>query len=230
MKQLIIYFLLIIVSSCNGQDKNFLKAGDYRIKTSNSEFISFLNLFQTKNLPFSINCRNDYLRREIFDQNTSEHKANIFESVKKEDYRYLHDGSVNKQNIDFRYAFNLKEVGEFYCIIYIKDSLDVEGFADPSWLILNTYTLNGDFINKLRIAGDNFDVIDMFCEINNEREVIITSYSFLPDTQCSENYTCAKKEENKYKITDEGEIEQISSNEKKVIYKVDEQGCYEEIN
>jgi hypothetical protein len=227
MRQISIFILLLFASSCNAQDRNIVKSESEII---DNHFATFISSFHTKDLPFSINCTNDYLRREIFDPNTTEHRGNIYKSVELDNLVFLQDESVGRQNIDFRYTFKIMETDIFYGVVYIKDSIDIDGFADPSWLILNTYTRTGKFISKLKIAGDHFDIIDMFCEITPEHEIITTSYFFLPDSDNNENLIFARQCVEKYEISDKGIIKRKTSKEKNSYFKVDGHGCYEEFN
>lgn len=227
MRQINIFILLLFVSSCNAQDRNIVKSESEII---DNQFATFISSFHVKELPFSINCTNDYLRREVFDPNSTEHRKNIYISVGLNDLEFLQDESLGRQNIDYRYAFKIIETDNFYGIVYIKDSINSDGFADPCWLILNTYTRTGKFVSKLKIAGDHFDKCDMFCEITTEHEIITTSYFFLPDSDNNENLIFARQCIEKYEISDMGVIKRKTLNEKNGYFKVDDHGCYEESN
>jgi hypothetical protein len=224
-----IFLLLFLANSCSSQNKSEIKDNEKSFNIKNNEFKAFINSFMIQELPFSIKCTKDYIRRDIFNPATSEHKANIYKSIEKKYYKYLFDeGSTNK-NIDFRYAFKVLEQNNYIGVIYIKDSIDSEGFANPSWLILNIYNNEGEIINKLKLAGDEFDITDQFCEINKQREIVTVSYFFLTDTLNNEEYTYARKEKSEYLVTETGNIKRMASNVEKGYFKVDNTGCYERV-
>lgn len=229
MGKIAVYLLLLIVSSCNVRNNSKPRKLSNDALISEIGFKSFIGSFISKDLPFSIKCTKDYLRREVFDPSTAEHKANIFKTIKEEDLKYLHDANTKSNSISFRYAYKIIDTEKFIGVIYIKDSINDDGSADPSWLILNTYTRDGDFINKLKIAGDSFDIEDMFCEISINKEIRTSSYFFLQDSLIYEDKVYAKNIVTKYLISEEGAFKKIFADEIISYYKVDNLGCYEDI-
>ncbi len=211
---------IVLISSCKAENK-----------TDNAidKFEAFINLFPSKELPLSIPCSNDYIRREIFDPNTTEHKPNVYKSIAKDDWPLLYDESAGKKGIDFRYAFKVMGADDFYGIIYIKDSINIDGLTDQSWLILNTYSRKGKLVSKLKLAGNHFDILEMFCGIPNEHEIETTSYTFLPTSDNSVDLVHAKKCVKKYEVTDTGLIKRLTMNIRDGYFKVNNSGCYEEV-
>jgi hypothetical protein len=226
--------ILILSNSCTTYNSKSAKVEleDTNTISINHDFLCFVDSFELHALPFSILCKAQFIKKMILVPETSRYTENKYKSISKGYFKYLYELNTEQQNIEYRYGYKAIENDQYIGLIYIKDSIDVDWqLPNSHWIILNIYSKNGTLLDKIRLAGEEFDVIDQFCNItvndNTHTVKIITdSYWFLEDTLVNTPYVFARHEKNQYQINALGLIEKTESTTTIGKFQVDKDGCY----
>jgi hypothetical protein len=190
-------------------------------KTEESKkFENYFEKFRKTDLPFKIDRNNLFsFDKMIYDKDSNIHKLNVYPELDKKYFDYLILN--NNENVKYRFCFSIKGTKNYKAVVIIRDVIiDDEDDQSQVWLDLYTYNNEGEIIDLLTLAGYEIDVKEQFVFINNNYEIQIDSFTFLPNPKDDFEHIFANQTTNKYAISSNGKITLTSSNVKNGKFKL----------
>lgn len=207
---LIILFVILLGCKASSQSKEI-------------DFQNFVMSFDQISFPYDVECILDLFWNDTFDKDTSTRTVKSLKRIDTIYYKYFTKVKAGAQYFNGHVIM----ITDDLVVLTILERTSENNRWNPNKLYLFSYNRQGDIIDSIVIAGNDFDISDQIFGFWSPKELRTVKFKYLENV-VSDEKQFLEREENFYQISNNGRFILVSQKISKGYYKIDDNGCLED--